>query len=84
MIDFYTVAGNDYFWCDPTQPDADLTAKLVVSCFNRGLVILSAGTFKNVIRILSPLVITNEQLDKGLNILEEELMKLTSMAEPAI
>ncbi|UZR97999.1 4-aminobutyrate--2-oxoglutarate transaminase [Chondrinema litorale] len=69
---------------NPTQPDADLTAKLVVSCFNRGLIILSAGTFKNVIRILSPLVITNEQLDKGLNILEEELMKLTSMAEPAI
>ena len=69
---------------DPTQPNAELTSKLVVSCFNRGLVILSAGTFKNVIRILSPLVITDEQLDKGLDILEEELMKLSSLAEPAV
>ncbi|MEM1136192.1 MAG: 4-aminobutyrate--2-oxoglutarate transaminase [Bacteroidota bacterium] len=66
---------------DPNQPYAELTAKLVMNCFKRGLVILSAGTFKNVIRILSPLVITDEQLEKGLNILEEELMKLTASPE---
>ena len=38
-----------------------------------GLIIISAGTFKNVLRILSPLVITDEQLRKGLDILEEEI-----------
>jgi len=49
------------------------------------LVILSAGTFKNAIRILSPLVITNEELSRGLDILEEELLKLTGVnAEPIV
>jgi len=67
---------------DPKQPNSELTAQLVKSCFERGLVILSAGTFKNVIRILSPLVITDEQLNKGLDIIEEELLKLTNVAEP--
>ncbi|WP_020532528.1 4-aminobutyrate--2-oxoglutarate transaminase [Flexithrix dorotheae] len=66
---------------DSNQPNAELTARLVVNCFNSGLIILSAGTFKNVIRILSPLVITNEQLEKGLAILEEELMNLASIPE---
>jgi len=70
---------------DPQQPDSALTAQLVENCFKRGLVILSAGTFKNAIRILSPLVITNEELSRGLDILEEELLKLTGVnAEPIV
>lgn len=60
---------------DPRQPDGDLCSKVVKACADRGLVLLSAGTFKNVIRVLSPLVITDEELDKGLNILEEETLK---------
>ena len=62
---------------DPNQPDGELSAKLVHSCLERGLIILTAGTFKNVIRVLCPLTISNEDLDKGLTIIEEELVKLT-------
>lgn len=61
---------------DPAQPDSQLVESLTKACLKRGLLLLSAGTYKNVIRILSPLVITNEQLDTGLNIIEEELSKL--------
>ena len=61
---------------DPTQPDAQLVESLTKACLQRGLLVLSAGTYKNVIRILSPLVITHEQLTTGLNIIEEELSKL--------
>ena len=43
---------------DPRQPDGELTGKIVKACAERGLVLLSAGTHKNVLRILSPLVIT--------------------------
>ncbi len=62
---------------DPSQPDGALCHTIVANCAERGLVIISAGTYKNVIRILSPLVITLEQLNKGLDILEEEIKKAT-------
>lgn len=65
---------------DPFQPDAELCHNLMMACADRGLIILSAGTHKNVIRILSPLVITDEQLEQGLDIIEEELLRLTGRA----
>ena len=57
----------------PGKPNSDLCDKIVKGCAAEGLILLSAGTFKNVIRILSPLVITDEQLNKGLDILEEQI-----------
>ena len=60
---------------DPRQPDGDLCAKIIKQCYDRGLILLSAGTYKNVIRILSPLVISDDLLEKGLDILEEEIIK---------
>lgn len=59
---------------DPRQPNGELCGAIVKSCAARGLIILSAGTYKNVIRILSPLVISKEQLNEGLAILEEEIL----------
>ena len=54
-------------------PAADEAKSLVNFCFEKGLIILSCGTFGNVIRFLMPLVITDEQLEKGLAILEDGL-----------
>ncbi|WNH08720.1 aminotransferase class III-fold pyridoxal phosphate-dependent enzyme [Thalassobellus suaedae] len=62
---------------DPSQPDADLCSKIVEGCSENGLILLSAGTHKNIIRILSPLVITQQYLDKGMTILENEIKKAT-------
>lgn len=61
---------------DPNSPDADIVTELTKNCLSRGLILLSAGTNRNVIRILSPLVISNELLNRGLDIIEEELLKL--------
>ena len=58
------------------EPAVDETKALVKACHENGLVILSCGQFGNVIRTLTPLVITDEQLEKGLAILEEQLSKL--------
>ena len=55
---------------DPRQPNGKLCDRIIKGCADKGLILLSAGTFKNVIRILSPLVITDEQLNTGLDILE--------------
>jgi 4-aminobutyrate aminotransferase/(S)-3-amino-2-methylpropionate transaminase len=55
------------------EPAKDETSALVKRCYEKGLVTISAGTYGNIMRILMPLVITDEQLEKGLNILEESL-----------
>ena len=53
------------------EPATDAAKKLTQICYDKGLVILSCGNFGNVIRTLMPFVITDEELDKGLSILED-------------
>ncbi len=60
---------------DPRQPDAELANRLIAACEKKGLLIISAGTFGNCIRVLSPLVIEEKLLRKGLDILEETLLE---------
>ena len=59
------------------KPASDKAKALVSRCFEKGLVLLSCGNFGNVIRTLMPLVITDEQLEKGLSILEESLAEIS-------
>ncbi|WP_257351767.1 4-aminobutyrate--2-oxoglutarate transaminase [Pseudalkalibacillus decolorationis] len=54
-------------------PDKETVGKIVKEATSRGLLLLSAGVFGNVIRILMPLTITYEQLEEGLTILEESM-----------
>ena len=62
---------------DPNKPDAELCKALLNACAKKGLLIISAGISGNVIRVLSPLIISKSQLQKGLRILREELLRLT-------
>jgi 4-aminobutyrate aminotransferase/(S)-3-amino-2-methylpropionate transaminase len=62
---------------DSNKPDADLCKAILNGCAAKGLLIISAGTSSNVIRVLSPLIITKPLLLKGLGILREELLRLT-------
>jgi 4-aminobutyrate aminotransferase/(S)-3-amino-2-methylpropionate transaminase len=55
---------------DP-KPNGDLAKAIVKRCYEKGLILLTAGGFGNVIRHLVPLVVTDDQLAKGLKILEE-------------
>ena len=58
------------------QPAADEAKQLVNFCYEKGLVILACGSYGNIIRILAPFVITDEQLERGLAIMEEGLSTL--------
>lgn len=58
------------------EPAGDEAKKLTKLCFEKGLVLLSCGNHGNVIRVLMPLVITDEELERGLSILEESLGQL--------
>ncbi len=53
-----------------TQPDADTTAKIVAAAREQGVILLSCGTYGNVIRLLVPLTVTDEQLDAGMQTIE--------------
>ena len=68
---------------DTAQPDTELAGKLIQACYKRGVILISAGTYKNCIRILSPLVIDKSLLIRGLEIIEEELLKLAAVPEVA-
>lgn len=52
-------------------PDKEGVGKIVKAAGERGLMLLSAGLYGNVIRFLMPLTITDDQLEEGLHILEE-------------
>jgi 4-aminobutyrate aminotransferase / (S)-3-amino-2-methylpropionate transaminase / 5-aminovalerate transaminase len=52
-------------------PDKEAVGKIVKAAGERGLMLLSAGLYGNVIRLLMPLTITDEQFEEGLQILEE-------------
>ncbi len=54
-------------------PDKHTTEQVLRHCLERGLIVLSAGTYGNVVRLLIPLVITDEQFDEGLGVLESSL-----------
>lgn len=63
---------------DSYLPDGDLCQAIVQGCSENGLIIISSGTYKNTIRVLSPLVISDELLKKGLDILENQIIEKTN------
>jgi len=54
-------------------PAAEETKQITQYCYEHGLITITAGSYSNVIRILVPLVATNEQMDEGLDVLESAL-----------
>jgi 4-aminobutyrate aminotransferase / (S)-3-amino-2-methylpropionate transaminase / 5-aminovalerate transaminase len=59
-------------------PAAGLASATVTAARERGLVLLACGLYSNVIRILVPIVIGDDDLERGLEILEESLVSAAS------
>ncbi|HEU4648739.1 MAG TPA: 4-aminobutyrate--2-oxoglutarate transaminase [Gemmatimonadales bacterium] len=55
------------------EPDKVRTSRLLAEALERGLVLLSAGTYGNVVRILVPLTVEEAVLDEGLDVLAAAL-----------
>ncbi len=53
-----------------TEPDAELTRALCAAAHQAGVIVLSCGTFGNVLRFLPPLSISDELLHEALDVLE--------------
>jgi 4-aminobutyrate aminotransferase/(S)-3-amino-2-methylpropionate transaminase len=52
------------------EPDAELTGRIARACHAQGVVVLTAGTWGNVLRFLPPLVIGPDLLGEALDVLE--------------
>ena len=60
------------------EPAKELAARLQAEALRRGLLLLTAGTFGNVIRILVPLTVEDPVADEGMDVLERALLAVTS------
>jgi 4-aminobutyrate aminotransferase / (S)-3-amino-2-methylpropionate transaminase / 5-aminovalerate transaminase len=67
-IEFYNPETN--------LPNGVVTKTIVDKCLEKGLIVITSGTYGNCIRILSPLFIEDDILEKGLAILEETLKEV--------
>jgi 4-aminobutyrate aminotransferase/(S)-3-amino-2-methylpropionate transaminase len=66
------------------KPAKEETENIIKYCWQHGLIILSAGTYGNVIRLLLPLVVTDDQLEEGFSVLEAALASVSAPAAVAI
>jgi 4-aminobutyrate aminotransferase/(S)-3-amino-2-methylpropionate transaminase len=63
------------------EPDSQTASDILTAAHKRGLVLIKAGMYDNVLRVLVPLCVTDKQLQHGLDIFEDAF---TSVAEAAI
>jgi len=59
------------------EPAETETKEIAHYCYEHGLITITAGTYGNVIRILVPFAISDEQFDEGLGVLEAALASVT-------
>jgi len=55
---------------DTKEPAADLVKAVIKRCYQNGVILLNAGLLGNVIRFLPPLVMTEEQVKYGMDVLD--------------
>lgn len=63
--------GIEFIKDEDKTPYAEIVSGVVAKAWDKGLILEAAGTFGNVVRFLCPLCVTDEQLEKGLEIFEE-------------
>jgi 4-aminobutyrate aminotransferase/(S)-3-amino-2-methylpropionate transaminase len=61
-----------------SEPDAELTGRIAKACHAQGVLVLTAGTFGNVLRFLPPLVIGQDLLAEALDVLEAVVAEQTA------
>ena len=62
------------------EPAGELTAEIVKIALSKGLILVTAGSARNVIRILVPLTVSTEIIDEGMSILETSISEAVAQA----
>jgi 4-aminobutyrate aminotransferase/(S)-3-amino-2-methylpropionate transaminase len=63
------------------EPDSRAASDILAEAHHHGLVLIKAGMYDNVIRVLVPLCVTDEQLQQGLDILEAACAMVAQVAD---
>ena len=58
------------------EPAPEMVKEIINSCFEEGIILINAGLLGNVIRFLPPLVMTIEQAEYGMDVLDKEISKI--------
>jgi 4-aminobutyrate aminotransferase/(S)-3-amino-2-methylpropionate transaminase len=58
---------------DTADPDPGFTAAVANAAREQGVIVLTCGTYGNVLRFLPPLTISDELLDEGLDVLADAI-----------
>lgn len=64
------------------EPASEEAKEVVRYCYEHGVLTISAGTSGNIIRILMPLVISNDQFEEAMSVLEAALVSVTGTTMP--
>jgi 4-aminobutyrate aminotransferase/(S)-3-amino-2-methylpropionate transaminase len=56
---------------DSSDPDAAFTAAVAIAAREQGVIVLTCGTYGNVLRFLPPLTISDDLLNEGLDVLAD-------------
>jgi len=64
------------------EPAAEETREITQYCYEHGLITITAGSYGNVIRMLVPLVVADEQMDEALDVLENAIASVAP--QPAV
>jgi len=60
------------------EPDPDMTNKVAKACHANGVLVLTAGTYGNVLRFLPPMVMPEHLLEDALTIIEQQFKEATA------
>ena len=63
---------------DSRNPNGELAAKIVTQALDKGLILITAGPERNVIRLLVPLTASRDLVDEGLDILEAAMEEVAA------
>ncbi len=58
-------------------PDSELTKKITRYCYEHGVILVTAGTYGNIIRLLMPLVISDDEMREAFDVIEAALTHVT-------
>ncbi len=70
------MVGVEFVIPNSRTPDADKTKKVQKACLEEGLVLLTCGTYDNIIRWIPPLIIKDKELEEALNIFDKVMERI--------
>jgi 4-aminobutyrate aminotransferase len=64
------------------QPDGAAARQITQSCFEQGLLLLTCGSYSQVVRWIPPLIASSAQVDEALRIFERALAQVDAQTQP--